>query len=507
MGGAALALFLWMARLRMQRAAAARLAAAKPVPVAPAEVPPPAPRFDDLGANPLATAAGTGIELADLQKLGGNEAMQFYAEVAASLVGALKREPEREDLQLKLLEVYHATGRLTEFVQLSRVFFDQHHGTRGRHWPAVREMGERLAPDHPLFREARPAAERARGTRRGGSPFRRFHETNLDQGRVYAAQKEMSAQFDRARADPAFETLMRGALAKNARRPSPVAPLYALGGTAVHAQLYVKREDQRRGHDDVRLNALCQTLMAHYLGRTAVATATRSGLHGQAVASAAKRFGLACTIYISESAMINHYTDVLRMRELGAYVRPVKVGDARYADPRQFALDDAWLNDPEHVMYISDLDGGPDPYPAIVREFQMTVGREAEEQLAQLGTPVAAVVTGVADGYQGIGLLHAFESDASVALHYVGPNAVPGFERERRRLKDIQRLLWTPCDQSAGLNVLEQMYPEQIQMSLDTACALAVARTVAASLPPSHSVLALMPSRDDATSREFARKM
>ena len=505
LGAAALALFGWMVRVQLKKSAAARAA----IPRAESSASPatPAPRHDDLAMNPLSAIGGAGIEMHDPEKLGANEAVRFYAEVAASLVTALQREPEREDLQLKLLEIYHAAGRVHEFVQLARVFFDQHFGTRGRHWPAVWEMGARLAPDHPLFREARPAAEGARGGRRGASPFRRFNEVNLDQGRIYGAQKDMIAQVERVRGDPAFHTLVRAVLVKSARRPSPVTPLQALAGAGRGGQLYLKREDQRRGHDDVRINALCQTLLARQLGRTIVVTATRSGLHGQAVASAAQRFGLECTIYISESAMIHHYTDVLRMRELGAFVRPVKAGDSRYADPRQFALDDAWLNDPEHVMYISDLDGGPDPYPAIVREFQMTVGREAAEQLAQLGTPAAAVVAGAADGYQGLGLLHAFESEQAVSLHYVGPKTVPGFERERHRLKEIKRMQWVPGDHAEGLLVLEQLYPEQIQMSLDTACTLAVARKLAAGLSPSQSVLALVPSPEDTGSREFARKM
>jgi hypothetical protein len=142
-----------------------------------------------------------------------------------------------------------------------------------------------------------------------------------------------------------------------------------------------------------------------------------------------------------------------------------------------------------------------------VREFQMPVGREAGEQLAQLGVPVAAVVAGVADGYQGLGLLHAFEDDPEVSLHYVGPQTVPGFERERRRLKEIPRMQWASGDQGEGLAVLEQLYPEQMRMSLDTACTLAVARKIAAGLSPSQSVLALVPSPDDTGSREFARKL
>lgn len=507
LGGAALVLFLWMTRAQLKKAAALRTAGpkvasrAQPVGAAPPSRP------VEPALPPPAAIGGAGIEMHDPANLGVNEAVRFYAEVAASLVEALKREPDRADLQLKLLEIYHAAGRLNEFVQLARAFFDQHDGTRGRHWPAVREMGARLAPDHPLFREAMPAAESARGRKRDASPFRRFNEVNLDQGRLYGAQKEMVAQFERVRVEPAFETVVRSVLTKGARRPSPVTALQGVGGAGRGGQVYRKREDLRRGHDDVRINALCQTLLARHLGRTGVVTATRSGLHGQAVASAAQRFGLACTIYITELAMIHHYTDVLRMRELGAFVRPVKVGDARYADPRQFALDDAWLNGPEHTMYVSDVDGGPDPYPAIVREFQMQVGREAEEQLAQLGAPVAAVVAGVSDGYQGLGLLHAFEGDPEVSLHYVGPQTVPGFERERRRLRQIRRMQWVTGDQDEGLAMLEQLYPEQIQMSLDTACTLAVARKVAAGLQPSQSVLALVPSIDDHGSREFARKM
>lgn len=504
LGGIALVLAV---RLALTRAKNARAAPGTPPRIGDPKGAGTALRSEDPSVMSLAPTSEGGIEMHDPLELGANEAVRFYAEVAASLVAALKREPEREDLQLKLLEIYHSAGRVHEFVQLARAFFDQHYGTRGRHWPAVQAMGLRIAPDHPLFREARPAAEVARGATRGTSPFRRFNEVNLDQGRIYAAQKEMVAQFERVRGDPSFRTLVRAVLAKSARRPSPITPLLALNDSTPAAQVYLKREDQRRGHDDVRLNALCQTLLARQLGRTHVVTATCTGLHGQAVAAAAQRFGLSSTIYLSESAMYRHYADVLRMRELGASVRPIKVGDSRYADPRQFALDDAWLNDPQHVMYVSDLDGGPDPYPAIVREFLMLVGREAGEQLAELGVPLGAVVVGVADGYQGLGMLHEFENDPDVGLYYVGPQSVPAFERERQRLRENRRIQWLSGDPEQALSVVEKLYSERIPMSLESASTLAVARRLALGLSPSQAVLALMPSRDDAGSREFARKM
>ncbi len=60
---------------------------------------------------------------------------------------------------------------------------------------------------------------------------------------------------------------------------------------------------------------------------------------------------------------------------------------------------------------------GPHPYPAMVRDFQTVIGREAREQcLARLGDLPDVVVACVGGGSNAIGIFSAFIDDANVKL-------------------------------------------------------------------------------------------
>jgi len=72
------------------------------------------------------------------------------------------------------------------------------------------------------------------------------------------------------------------------------------------------------------------------------------------------------------------------------------------------------------TFYIIGTVAGPHPYPAMVRDFQAVIGREAREQiLAQAGRLPDALVACVGGGSNAIGLFHPFLDDAGVALYGV----------------------------------------------------------------------------------------
>ena len=291
---------------------APRAAPEKPAPTTPEEV-------------ALADMRTMTIELA--QDEPGAEsagAQAFYAEIAASLVAALYKEPERQDLRRKLLEIYFAAHQTNEFVALAHDYLQYNRGHPDQFWPDIGAMGARLAPDHESFRDF--AQGKRYASARRSSEQRRFHERNVDQGRMYTAQQALAADFERLRADPAFRTALGQLLADQVRRPAPLAASPELTYVADGAQILVKHEDRRRFHDDNLINVIGQILLAQRLGRTRVVTATRNGMHGHAVAGAAARLGMECHIYITERDLNRHYARVLSMRRLGANIRPIPNG-------------------------------------------------------------------------------------------------------------------------------------------------------------------------------------
>ena len=72
--------------------------------------------------------------------------------------------------------------------------------------------------------------------------------------------------------------------------------------------------------------------------------------------------------------------NVLRMKILGAEVRAVESGAHTLKDAMNEALRD-WVSNVSDTFYCIGTVAGPHPYPAMVRDFQSIIGREAREQL------------------------------------------------------------------------------------------------------------------------------
>jgi tryptophan synthase beta subunit len=103
-------------------------------------------------------------------------------------------------------------------------------------------------------------------------------------------------------------------------------------------------------------------------------------------------------------------------RSLGATVVPVTSGSRTLKDAINEAMRD-WVTNVRTTHYVVGSAIGPHPFPAIVRDFQSIIGREARAQiLERAGKLPDAVVACVGGGSNSIGMFHAFIPDASVAL-------------------------------------------------------------------------------------------
>ena len=79
-----------------------------------------------------------------------------------------------------------------------------------------------------------------------------------------------------------------------------------------------------------------------------------------------------------------------------------------------------WVTNVDDTFYIIGTVAGPHPYPAMVRDFQSVIGREARQQIQELeGRLPDALVACVGGGSNAIGLFHPFLADESVTIYGV----------------------------------------------------------------------------------------
>lgn len=126
-------------------------------------------------------------------------------------------------------------------------------------------------------------------------------------------------------------------------------------------------------------NALAQVLLAKRMGKKRIIAETGAGQHGVATATVCARFGLECIIYMGVQDMERQALKVFKMRLMGTEVRPVEAGTGTLKDATSEAIRD-WVTNVEITHYILGSVAGPHPYPMIVRDFHVVIGKETRVQ-------------------------------------------------------------------------------------------------------------------------------
>ena len=216
--------------------------------------------------------------------------------------------------------------------------------------------------------------------------------------------------------DPDFLKELDDDLRQYVGRPSPLyfAERWTekLGG----AQIYLKREDLNHTGAHKVNNTVGQALLAKRMGKTRIIAETGAGQHGVATATVAARLGLECVVYMGAEDIQRQAINVYRMRLLGAEVRSVESGSKTLKDALNEAMRD-WVTNVDDTFYIIGTVAGPHPYPAMVRDFQATIGREAKDQCQQqTGKLPDLLVACVGGGSNAIGLFYPFLDDKEVAI-------------------------------------------------------------------------------------------
>jgi tryptophan synthase beta chain len=228
------------------------------------------------------------------------------------------------------------------------------------------------------------------------------------------ALEELERGWDEARADPTFAAELLALGERYVGRPTPLydAERFAPAGR----RILLKREDLCHTGAHKINNAVGQALLATRLAKRRVVAETGAGQHGVATATVCARAGLECIVYMGTEDMRRQHPNVERMRLLGAEVRPVELGTKTLKEATSEAIRD-WITNVETTYYLIGSCVGPHPYPAIVRELQAVIGREARAQVLDgVGRLPEAVVACVGGGSNAIGLFAGFVEDEDVRL-------------------------------------------------------------------------------------------
>jgi len=73
------------------------------------------------------------------------------------LKDAIIKNPERQELKVKLLEIYHQRNDVRGFETLAEELYASMGGRGGSLWQKVEDMGRKLNPENPMFKGGAPA--------------------------------------------------------------------------------------------------------------------------------------------------------------------------------------------------------------------------------------------------------------------------------------------------------------------------------------------------------------
>jgi len=230
---------------------------------------------------------------------------------------------------------------------------------------------------------------------------------------------EVEKAWDAARDDPSFEKELRYYFKHYVGRPSPLYLAQRLTEHFGGAKIYFKRDELNHTGAHKINNCMGQILLARRMGKRRIIAETGAGQHGVATATVCALFDMPCTIYMGSKDIERQAPNVFRMKLLGAEVKPVVSGSNSLKDAMNEALRD-WVANVESTFYIIGTVAGPHPYPAMVRDFQSVIGREAREQMmAAEGRLPDSLVACIGGGSNAMGLFHPFLDEPDVKIYGV----------------------------------------------------------------------------------------
>lgn len=228
------------------------------------------------------------------------------------------------------------------------------------------------------------------------------------------ALEELEERYTHFKRDEDFCRELGYYLTQFAGRPTPLYFAERMSKQLKGAKIYLKREDLCHTGAHKINNALGQIILARKMGKERIIAETGAGQHGVATATVAAMFGIKCQVFMGAEDIERQRLNVFRMKLLGADVIPVTSGTQTLKDAINEALRD-WVTNIHNTFYCLGSVVGPHPYPAMVRDFQSVIGKEARRQIREVeGRFPDMLIACVGGGSNSIGLFHPFYEDSSV---------------------------------------------------------------------------------------------
>ncbi len=351
----------------------------------------------------------------------------------------------------------------------------------------------------------------------------------------------LDAAFETAWADRVFRAEFERLLHSFVGRPTPISELGAFVAPGAGARIVLKRDDLTFNGGNYANSALGQCLLARRMGLESVVTDTGSGQNGVATAAVAAHLGMTAVVYIGAQDADRYAGTVKKIRAFGADLRVVADAEGTLHAATSAAVRH-WMGNSENTAYVAGAPIGAHPYPRLVSAFQAVIGNETRLQLIGTGQVPSAIISAVGGGSSTIGVFSAFLTDPGIRLIAVeaggdgGPAhsarlskgrrgvlhgaetlvlsdengqilsarsvapglAYPGSSPELANLVATGRVETMTIGDAEALDAVRRLAErEGILISLEAGHALAAAEAMASTLPPSASIVVMVPASGD----------
>ena len=227
---------------------------------------------------------------------------------------------------------------------------------------------------------------------------------------------ELERAYNEIRRDATFRKELDYYLREYAGRPTPLYFAARMTERLGGAKVYLKREDLAHTGAHKINNTLGQGLLAARMNKRRIIAETGAGQHGVATATVAALLDMECEIFMGSEDTRRQALNVVRMKLLGAKVRPVESGTRTLKDAMNEAMRH-WITNVRTTFYVIGSVAGPHPYPMMVRDFQSVIGEETKRQLMEKeGRLPDLLVACVGGGSNAMGLFHPFLGDGGVEM-------------------------------------------------------------------------------------------
>jgi len=461
----------------------------------------------------------------------GKEPPSFHDQLEGLLTEQLKAQPRNQAARLKLLELYYETQRATQYLRAAQELADlTPNKAASPEWQKCASMGRMLLPEAPLFTiqgsdriEFVGAGFDQAPVQQHTAPERRLG----DDVRFTRHFEELARGFEAVRSDAQFQATLDMELTYLARRPSSLLHARRLSAGLGGAQIYIKREDVSPRDTQLIISVVGQALLAQKLGRKTLVTSTIDGRRGVVTASIAARLGMKATVFMDSDNSARQTSNVFRMWLRGADVQPTAVERGEAEDAREAALK-YWARNPDQSLMVFGLEGAPEPYPLMAREFASSIGRECLRQVrvAARRAPDLVVARG-GNNADALGLFPPMIAEKQIRLACVEPlrergqtdatetldptkhqlppekhkvaqsilegSEYPSVVREHRWLRETGRIEYAKAGLDAAKKAIRDLsYFEGITPAIETAHALGWACQAAAAMRPDQVVVLMM---------------